>query len=549
MKKLISNWLKNSNGNKLLLVILLILLNLVSARAFFRIDLTSQKSYSLSKASEDIVKNIDTPLSIKVFFSKDLPAPYNTVEQYLLDLLSEYNASASSNFSYQSYDMSKEQNQRIAQEYGLSPVQVDTVETAGFSSKIAWMGLAITYGDYIAAIDALKTTADLEYKITTTISKIIATQNTNTQTLYDIGYITGHGENQLRSNPYAQSYLDTGSGNYNNLLSDIYSIKEINLPEEEIPEAINCIIINGPKTAFTQDELVKIDNFILNGGNVVFYVDPLQEVISEDQNDVEYVANPCNISTLLLGYGIKLQNAYVLDSKCLTQNQSGYGTQILNWVPIIEKNATPKKNAITDNLGGILFFCNGPIDIAEAENNLNIKTTVLAKTSPQSWRASSNIYLYPGYMNPPSSTQFAQENIAVLLEGKFTSAFNSSNQSNVNSKIVVVSSSAPTTDILIDSEGASPTAMFNRNIVDYLAGNEDFCTMRTKGQRLDFISIKNERSALIVKLLNQYGLAIVVILIGFIVWRMRLAKKYLIQQKYNPEDSRTIQKNSKGKNK
>ena len=63
-------WLKKPSSDRVLLIIALILLNLVSARAFLRFDLTSQKSFSISKASKEVVKHIDSPLSIKVFFSK-----------------------------------------------------------------------------------------------------------------------------------------------------------------------------------------------------------------------------------------------------------------------------------------------------------------------------------------------------------------------------------------------------------------------------------------------------------------------------------------------
>lgn len=548
MKHSLSNELKNSSVDRFLLFIVIVLLNLVSIRGFVRFDLTSQKTYSLSKASKDMVKHLEAPLSIKIFFSKNLPAPYSSVEQYLTDLLSEYKANGSGNFSYQAYDMSKEQNQRIAQEYGLSPVQVDTLETAGFTSKIAWMGVAITYGDYIAAIDALKTTADLEYKITTTISKIIAAQDSKAQTIFEIGYITGHHENELRANPYADSYLNTGAGNYSSLLSDIYSIRQINLSQEDIPENIKCIVINGPKDTIPEEQLRKIDSFILNGGNVAFYVDPLDEFTPQANELPVYLPNESHITDLLSGYGINIGNYYVLDNNCFTQNQSGYGKQLLNWVPVIEKNGTPKKNPITDNLGGILFFCNGPIDISKIEENPDLKTTVLAKTSSNSWITNENIILYPGAMLPGQNEQFKSQNIAVLLEGKFTSSFNPSVKGTKNARIVVISSSACTTDILIDKDGISPTSMFNRNVIDYLNNNDDFCTMRTKGQRLDFISIKNERSALIVKLLNQFGLAVAVILIGFIVWRMRLAKRYIIQKRYNPEDTRTIKKDSKKEN-
>lgn len=539
MKKLIE-WIKSPASDRFFLIVVIFLLNVVSVRSFVRLDLTSQKTYSLSKASKNVVKNIESPLSIKMFFSEDLPSPYNNVQQYLTDLLSEYKSNASSAFSYQIYDMSKEENQRIAQEYGLSPVQIDTVETAGFSSKIAWMGIAITYGDYIASIDALKTSADIEYKITTTISKIISAQEADAEAMYQIGYITGHKEYELRSNRYAQSYFETGAGNFRTLLSDIYSIKEIDLTHENIPVNLNAIIINGPKEEIPEDQLKKIDDYIMQGGNVAFFVDALDEYFVDNDQLPIFLENNSNITKLLEGYGIKIDGSFVMDQKCFYQNQSGFGKQLLHWVPVIDKDSTPRKNAITDNLGGILLFCASPIDISEIEKKSDIKTTVLAKSSDESWRAKENIILYPGSNLPSENESLKAENLAVLAEGNFSSAFNPSVKSTFKSKIVVVSSGASTTDVIVDSEGTSATALFIRNIIDYVNNNEDFCAMRTKGTRLDFISIKNEKSAFIVKMLNEFGLAVVIILIGFIVWRMRIARRYIIHQKYNPEDKRFI---------
>lgn len=538
------NWLKKPSSDRTLLFILLVLLNLVSARSFIRFDLTAQKSYSISKASKDVVKHIDSPLSIKVFFSKNLTAPYNNVEQYLTDILSEYKANASKNFSYQFFDMSKEENQRIASELGLNPVQIDILETQGFSSKIAWMGVAITYGDYIAALDGLKITADLEYKITTTISKIISTQSTNSQTLYEIGYIVGHNENPLRTNPYAQSYSDIGSGNFYSLISDIYSVKEINLANQDIPSQLKAIIINGPKTEIAEAELKKIDEFIMKGGNILLFADALNEFYPDQESASVFIENNSGIIQLLEKYGIKIDSSFVMDKKCYSQNQSGMGKQYLNWVPLVEKDNTAKKHPVTENLGGILFFCNSPIDITEAEKNKNLSTTVLARSSQNSWRVKDNILLYPNYIVPPeSNSDYASENLAVLAEGNFTSPYTS--ETGADSKIIIVGSSIITTDVLINREGTEPIAMFVRNAVDFVSENEDFCNMRTKGARLDFISIKSDRSAVLVKVLNEIGLSVVVILIGFIVWRMRAARKFLIHQKYNPEDTRVISKKTK----
>ena len=130
------------------------------------------------------------------------------------------------------------------------------------------------------------------------------------------------------------------------------------------------------------------------------------------------------------------------------------------------------------------------------------------------------------------------ENLAVLVEGKFK------DESSAPAKIIVVSSGIVTTDVLLDREGSSPTSLFVRNAIDYINGNPDFCTMRTKGTRLDFISVKSEKSVVIVQLLNEFGLAITVLIIGFIVWRIRIARRYFIHQKYNSNDERLVKQNN-----
>ena len=113
------NWIKSSKSDFLLFALLLLLVNLGAARAFLRLDLTKQRSYSLSAASKEVVKTIEESLSVKVFFTKNLPAPYDSVEQYVKDILIEYKNAASKNFSYEIYNMDKKENQELAYDLGL----------------------------------------------------------------------------------------------------------------------------------------------------------------------------------------------------------------------------------------------------------------------------------------------------------------------------------------------------------------------------------------------------------------------------------------------
>ena len=106
MKKII-NWLKSPKSDFVLFLFLIVFINLASYNLFARFDLTAPKSYSLSKGSKTVVKNLEQPLSVRAFFDENLPSPYNSVAQYVKDILVEYKGVANKNFSVSFVDTTK----------------------------------------------------------------------------------------------------------------------------------------------------------------------------------------------------------------------------------------------------------------------------------------------------------------------------------------------------------------------------------------------------------------------------------------------------------
>lgn len=160
---------------------LVILLNIAGMTLFARIDLTGNQIYSLSKASRDAVKSLSEPLTLHVFFTQNLPAPHNSTERYLHDLLAEYAVSAGKNFNYRFYDVSpddgspqsaKIENQKLAESYGVYPVQIQAVESDEVKFQKAYMGLVLIHGDLVERIPAITSTDGLEYQITTAVQKL-----------------------------------------------------------------------------------------------------------------------------------------------------------------------------------------------------------------------------------------------------------------------------------------------------------------------------------------------------------------------------------------
>jgi len=160
----------------------IVLINIAGQTLKFRADLTRNKIFSLSEISRNVVATLSEPLTIKVFFTKDLPPPHNTTEQYLHDMLKEYALYGNKYFNYSFYNVSAEtdginsedsgDNRQMARDYGINPVQIQMIEKDEVKFKQAFMGLVLIHGDIIERIPTITSTDGLEYRLTTAIQKL-----------------------------------------------------------------------------------------------------------------------------------------------------------------------------------------------------------------------------------------------------------------------------------------------------------------------------------------------------------------------------------------
>ena len=177
---------KNSKyPNAVIYLVILVLLNVVGIGLFkhLRLDLTKNKSFTISKVSKDVVGNLNDPLRVKIFFSKNLPPQYASIERYLRDLMPEYAARANRYFNYTFYDCTESKdgsstknkdNIKMANDFGVREVQVQTIEKDEVKVVKAYMGLVIQHGDMIERMSPIESTERLEYKITHTVQDMIS---------------------------------------------------------------------------------------------------------------------------------------------------------------------------------------------------------------------------------------------------------------------------------------------------------------------------------------------------------------------------------------
>ena len=177
---------------------------------------------------------------------------------------------------------------------------------------------------------------------------------------------------------------------------------------------------------------------------------------------------------------------------------------------------------------------------------------------------SDNISLTPYSMQVPGKDAMAKRNLAVLLEGKFDSAFDKApeaaaaaagttaagtafsaekhlSKSLQNGKIIVMATSAITTSSVMDANGQQPVAILVRNSVDYLNGNGDLIDMRTKGLGLNTLNKTTPAVRTAARVLNLYVLPAIVVLAGLFAWRARVWRRRRIEARYARKDGKGME--------
>ncbi len=159
----------------------LVMINVSSASGLFkRFDLTESGLYELSPPSIDAVTALREPLTIRAFFTPNLPAPYNTVEQAVRDLLDEYAVHGGDLFNYQFVSMGAEEvgqeeaiaNEELARQYLIYPIQIEQLDRDEVTLSTAYTGMALIHGDLIETIPSITDTSQLELTVTEAIAKL-----------------------------------------------------------------------------------------------------------------------------------------------------------------------------------------------------------------------------------------------------------------------------------------------------------------------------------------------------------------------------------------
>jgi ABC-type uncharacterized transport system involved in gliding motility auxiliary subunit len=221
---------------------ILVVLNFISIRLFGRLDLTSQGVYTLSDASKKLVGALDDRVTVKAYFTEELPAPYNNNRRSVLDILNDYKAYSKGNLQYEFISPQGEKGEQDAQQQGISPVQVQVVNEDKLEVKRGYLGLVLLYEDRKEILPVVQNLSTLEYDISSALKRLTSKAKKK------IGYTTGHGETEFSA--MRQVYQAEAQQ---------YDLIPVDLSKgEQVPSDISALLVIAPQTGFRTARSTKL---------------------------------------------------------------------------------------------------------------------------------------------------------------------------------------------------------------------------------------------------------------------------------------------------
>lgn len=485
----------------LMVVVIFVMLNFFSYQIFYSFDLTKNKDYSLSAVTKSTVGSLDDVVTIKAYFSKELPSQYLNLNQEVADILDGYQNYSKGKVRVQFIDPkdNKELQQELLQK-GIPELQFNIMEKDKYQVVNGYLGLLIQYADKNEVVPVVENTSNLEYTITSNIKKITA------KTIPILGYVSSNGTLDPETE-ISKAYES---------LTELYEIQPIDLENNKIINpTISTLIISGPKEKFSDEELKTIDEFVMRGGTLLLMADGVKV-----ESNLVASNNDLGLNKLLNGYGLKLNNDLVLDnSSGIASFNQGYMTFNINYPfwPKILKSGFDQQDISTAKLESLtLPWASSVEQIKTMDNSLNVFSFLLS-SSKKSWLVKEKFDLNP--QQDYENQQMSKSNMAISVKGKFKSPF--TNKSVEDNRIIIVGDS----DFLRDNFLAmGDNLAFFQNMVDSLSLDEDLISIRSKGITNHPLTLElTQNKKMLLRYLNVFGLTI--LSVGFGLYRYSSRRK------------------------
>lgn len=426
-----------------ILLVIVVLLNIISQSIYTRIDLTTEKRYTLAKASTSLLRGLDDIVYVQVYLEGKFPAGFKRLRNATEEMLYEFGTVSGGKVQYRFVDPTaidpaqRELLYKDLYDKGLLPTNLQVKENDGTSQQIIFPGLLMRYRGQEVPVNLLENRPGfgpdqalnvsielLEYKIANGIKKVSQRRSPR------IGIIQGQGE------------LDTlRLADIITTLADLrYEVRTINLPATlSVAKRFETLIIPKPTKPFTEQDKFKLDQFVMHGGSILWLVDPTDADMDSMRGKPFHMAaaRDLNLDDMLFRYGVRLNTDLVQDMQhnvipIVVGEGNPPQTQLLGWpyFPVITSYSTdptdtrlPKPHTIVRNLDAIATQFISTIDTIRVPN---VTKTPLLFSSRNSKALLAPARLHFAILKEqpdPKNYNKAYLPVAYLLEGTFTSVF------------------------------------------------------------------------------------------------------------------------------
>jgi len=526
---------RNAAVASLLFLGILVLINFLMSRNFFRLDLTENKEYTVSEATRSILGRMDDIVNVKVYFSRDLPSYLATLNSEVKDMLEEFRAYSKGNLVIDFEDPAKDpETENRVKRLGVPQVQLDVIKSDSRSIQNAYLGIAILYEDRSEIIPVISSTENLEYELAAGIIKVMEKEKKV------IGFLSGHDEPDIN-----QAYDGLRQS-----VEQQYTVQKVDLQggRQKVPDNVSALVIAGP-TGINDREKYLIDQYLMAGGKLIVLEDAVQLVEGALQ------ARPIRsgLENLLPFYGAKVEEDQILDNPphCavagFSQGFFRYMIPYRYW-PRILKDGLDQENPIVSKLESLVLPWVSSVSESELKPE-TVQFTRLAWTSPSSWPVTGPFNLNPQQEWAPPPDKLKSYTVAATLTGTFKSYFADKEAPPVpadttaavqapadetkiaespETQIIVVGSSQIVGNNFLSQFPANMT--FVLNAIDWVALGNELIAIRSRevsDRPLDPEILKDEAEAKrnTIKFAGTFGMPILLTVYGMLRWLARRREK------------------------
>ncbi len=545
---------------------ILVVVNYFGVRMFTRLDMTEGKEYSISPATKKILKKLDDIVTIKVFFSENLPPHVSKTVTDVKDILSEYSAYAGKNLRISWEDPEKsEEAKNLARSLGIPEVQLQTFEKDKIQAIKAYLGIGILYADKKESIPVVQNLQNLEYDLTMAIMKVSRSSVPKVAVLKTDTFpsLPPYMRSQMPNNP--ESMEEKLSKVLEQLRAN-YDVSTVDLSKgTPIDSTIKTLIIPGGES-MTERKLFEIDQFFMKGGNLIVLADAVTVNL---QYGAFATPSESKLLDLLEFYGVRVEKNLILDASCsqvsIPQQVGPFTMNVAVPYPyFVRLGADGFKKEVTavSTLSDVIFPWASSLTLlvdhqksdstgAASSSQDSVKATVLAQSSAKSWAVSDRFDLNPQQQWAPAKDNLKQYNLAAYLNGNFKSYFagksvppvksetgdtlsqislkqdaSDANReiipSNTNGHLVVIGDA----DFISGQNASAPgNITLLMNLVDWLSLDDNLISIRSrtlKDRTIESDLLKKESKAPnFIRLVNVVGMPLLVAIAGLLIFLNR----------------------------